>query len=632
MSGIAGIVYRDKKPVAQTILQEMAHPLASHRGKDGVSFWIEKQVGFVHLMTHDTPESLNERLPYQTADGRLAITFHGRLDNREDIYSQCELKEPITNLADSRLIIAAYQEWGESCPERLLGDFAFAIWDQSAQKLFCARDHMGVKPLFFCLTPSFFCFATEIKSILALPGISKEINEERLADFLVCVVTENRTSFFKDIFRLQPAHTLVFQDNTLKENRYWQMKPAEFTFKTDQEYEEAFLDIFTKAVHARLRSAFPVGAFLSGGLDSSSITCMAAGPLNSSFQGNLHTFSGIFDTITECDEREFFQSVLDRYPTTPHFLETDQLLPGQAFDQFAEYADEPIYGPHFFMGWGLLAQAQKAGVRVLLDGHDGDSAVSYGYGRLAELAGQGRIFQLAREYQGIKSLNPYRAVRRILALYRLLLRKKRPFPNNVSSGNAALKQNLEMCNPEFLLKSGVEERLLQLLEKMPDRSLPEAELHYLNINQPLHPYALEFLEKTSAYYGISQCFPFFDIRVIQFCLALPAEQKLRLGYNRDIVRRALQNILPNSTRYRKEKTDFSQNLLDGFHVRDRDWFLSSIDNAAKRNYDHVNINYIIGNEKEPLSPNSTLSTTELLRLLKLIAVDKWMQKISTQDK
>lgn len=630
MSGVAGIITFNKQPVDLHILEKMSRPMA-HRGSDGIYYSIVEHAGFCNLITFDTPESRFESLPYTTSDKHLTIVFHGRIDNREELFIQTGRQGTLSQIPDSQLVVAAFKRWGNDCIGKLLGDFAFAIWIHKDRTLFCGRDHMGVKPFFYRCSQSFFAFASEIKSLLQVTDCRRRIDLERVADFPVYLTTENKTTFFRDVFRLQPAHFLIVRDAKVEEKRYWSLQPAHLTLNNTQEYQEAFYHIFQDAVRVRLRSDSRVGAYLSGGLDSSSIVCMAAGPLNTFYPGKLHTYSGIFDRITECDERAYFQPVVDKFDIIPHYVQADELLPGEMFDAMVESEDEPIFSPHFFMNWSLLHMAQQGGIRVLLDGHDGDATISHGYGLLPQLALQGRILRLYRELRGFPNATRKNVVRNILYMYRGLLLSKLPFYTYTPANKSEWRRKLSFLTPECLSKTNVGNKMEKVLAELPDSYQTEEKRHRLGVTQPFHPFALEFLERAAGRFGINQYFPFFDIRLISFCLALPAEEKLHNGYNRNIVRNSLGSLLPEAIRKRKTKSIFNKNLTDAYTIRDREWLSASVENATGKVYDIINKHSVTDAYNECLGGGKTSPVMALNSILLFLALAKWLGKPENRE-
>ncbi|HEY9875190.1 MAG TPA: lasso peptide isopeptide bond-forming cyclase, partial [Candidatus Obscuribacterales bacterium] len=303
MSAIAGIYYLDNRTVDPADLKRMVDILA-HRGSDGCNIWSEGSIGFGHRMLWTTPESLLETLPLVNDTGEIVITADARIDNRDELIAVLKISDrPVEKITDSQLILSAYEQWGENCPEQLVGDFAFAIWDRRKQVLFCARDHFGVKPFYYYSSGQSFIFATEIKALLCLPDVPRRLNEVKVADYLASPTDDTAITFYKEIFRLPPAHRLTVSHEGITLQSYWSLDPSrELRLGSDEEYASAFRKLFTEAVRCRLRSAFPVGSMLSGGLDSSSITCVARQLLAGDKNSQLHTFSAIFDKMTQCDE------------------------------------------------------------------------------------------------------------------------------------------------------------------------------------------------------------------------------------------------------------------------------------------------------------------------------------------
>jgi len=226
LSAIAGIYYRDGRPVMHSNLEQMLANLA-HRGPDGAGLWSEANVGLGHRMLWTTPESLHERLPLYTQAGDLAITADARLDNRDELLTSLRLTDrPAGEISDSALILAAYQEWGDACPQKLLGDFAFAIWDGRKQHLFCARDHFGVKSFFYYASDTLMVFANEIKALLTLSDVPRRLNETRIADYLTGIFEDQTATFYQGILRLPAAHTLTIDAHSMRLKRYWVLDPT----------------------------------------------------------------------------------------------------------------------------------------------------------------------------------------------------------------------------------------------------------------------------------------------------------------------------------------------------------------------------------------------------------------------
>ena len=309
MSAIAGILYTDDHQVERADLERMVATMA-HRGVDGCGYWQTGEVGFGHRMFRTTPESLFETLPFVDEVAQLAITADARLDNRAEL--SAALGCTADGVSDSQLILLAYARWSEQCVDHLLGDFAFVVWDARRRQLFCARDHFGIRPFYYHYGPHAFHFASEVKALRCLDAVPSILNETRIAEYLVMLFDDVAATFYQGIYRLPPAHTLVIDRQGMRVRQYWSLDPSyELRLKSDAEYAEVFRATFAEAIRCRLRSAFPVGSALSGGMDSSSITCMARQLLREEGQQRrLHTFSGTYESVPVCDEQRYSREVI----------------------------------------------------------------------------------------------------------------------------------------------------------------------------------------------------------------------------------------------------------------------------------------------------------------------------------
>ena len=572
MSAIVGIYNRTGQPVGPSCLKGMTDILA-HRGPDGVGVWTSGPVGLGHRMLWTTPESLHELLPFADDTAGLTITADARIDNRDELLPLLGLPDgPTALVSDSQVILAAYQKWGEDCPNHLLGDFAFAIWDEAIQKLFCARDHFGVKPFYYYLSDEMFAFATEIKALLTLPDVPQVLNEDRIGSYLASVFDETVSTFYQKIVRLPPAYCLTVSPQQIKLECYWKLDPSKNIFLgSDEEYASQFRTIFNEAVKCRLRSVGPIGSFLSGGLDSSSIVCIARNELKA-VPKELHTFSAIFSQTPECDESLYIKTVLDKGNIQSTFLDADNLSVVSELTEMLGYADEPFFGPGLYSKWALNRLVRQEGVRVMLDGHDGDTAVSHGFGYLSELAQAGQWFALMKQLRGLAisyQTSPWTLLRSYMNGYLVqpltarfrgigLGRKVWHRLRNTDRNNVAPEVPVwDICiEPEFSKKFSLNERQRAWVQSTHSMTT-EREDHYRGLTSPMQPLALETLDKAAAAFGIETRFPFWDKRLVEFCLALPPQQKLSQGWSRIVLRRAMAGVLPPEIQWRREKTDFT---------------------------------------------------------------------------
>ena len=404
MSAIAGLCLFDGRVAERDVLTRMIGTMP-HRSSDGTGVWNAGPVGLAHGAFHTTPESLHEVLPLTNAAGTLTITADARIDNRDTLIESLSLPVASSPITDGALILAAYEAWGEACLERLIGDFAFAIWDEAEQKLFCARDHFGVKPFYYHHEPGHgFVFGTEIKAILAA-GVPGHLNETRVADYLVGLREDPEITIYEDVWRLPAAHALTVSESGLRVRRYYELAPADGVPQdaTDDWYDARFRELFTEAVRCRVRSAFPVGSQLSGGMDSSAVTCVARDVLQEEGR-DLHTFSLVFEETKACDERPYIDAVTAQGGTMPHFVSGDALGPLSNLDEVYDVLDEGLVSGTQHLVWALIQASRNVGTRVVLDGVDGDNVVSHGELYLKELVEAGDWAAFSREIKAMKVL------------------------------------------------------------------------------------------------------------------------------------------------------------------------------------------------------------------------------------
>ena len=588
MSAVVGVSNIDGKPVGRDDINRMLDCLV-HRGSNGAGIWNDGPIGLGHRLLWTTPESLEEKQPLSNRSGDLIITADARIDNREELIAALDMTGMPGSITDSQLILVAYEKWGAMCLEHLLGDFAFAVWDKRTQALFCARDHFGVKPFYYhFLSGRFFVFASEIKALLCHPEVPRRLNELRVGEYLASMFDDKAITFYAGIVRLPPAHSLYVSRNGIQLRQYWSLDPSrELRLGSDDAYAEAFRELFTGAVRCRLRTAFPVGSMLSGGMDSSSVTCVARRFLAGDGDRRLLTFSAIFDEVTQCDERQFINAVLAQRNLEPHFIHGDQLSPLADLDQVLWHQDEAFYAPNLFLTWSLYGAAKKQGVRVLLDGFDGDTTVSHGEGYLNELAYAGRWFALAKEIRAfarVFNLSSRKLLWNYARHYRLdpLISKSRALTSMLRVWQALLESILQRSNPSesrhswfatlnprFAQCIGLEERRKALRGAGSNPPRTEREMHYRNLTWGVMPFTLEVLEKAAAAFGIEPRFPFWDKRLVEFCLALPPQQKVHGGWTRIVLRRALRDILPVEIQWRGSKSNLGPNFEHGLLAYER---------------------------------------------------------------
>jgi len=307
MSGICGIINPDGVPVERRLLDDMTAMMAL-RGPDAQEVWIDGHVGFGHSLLRTAFELEHEQQPL-SLDGRIWITADARIDGQSELKRKLSVhaRSVHGDISDAALILHAYHVWGEDCLTHLIGDFAFAIWDAPRKRLFCARDHFGVKPFFYSRIGQALVFSNTLNVVRRHPKVSDTLNDLAIADFLLFHSNQDpATSAFADVQRLQQSHCLSWHAGELSIRRYWTLPASSgVRYRRKGEYVEQFREIFAVAVADRLRTD-RVAVEMSGGLDSASVAAIAAEQLTKTSRPfQLHAHTVVYDHLIPDQERRY---------------------------------------------------------------------------------------------------------------------------------------------------------------------------------------------------------------------------------------------------------------------------------------------------------------------------------------
>jgi asparagine synthase (glutamine-hydrolysing) len=571
MSAICGIFNLDGKPVSSQVMESMMAALC-HRGPDGSEVFLEGPVGLGHQMFHITPESLEEKLPYHKTDSGLIITADIRLDNRDELFPALGLTPSDLGIPDSQLALNAYEKWGSNMPNHLEGDYGIVIWDIKKRQLVIFTDPAGMRPVFYYQKGNRFIFATEIKGILAVPSLPKRLNKRFLAMNLTVPETPfalPETTFFEDISAMTAASVMVISSKGIDIRRHWIPDISRrIAFKTENEWTEAFQELFFNVVNARMRSAFPVVSLLSGGLDSSAVTAFASEILKRQGQ-RLRTFSAVLPdgySGSGTDER-YFIDLFNEYDNIDMKYITDEWRgPFDDLDLLIQGGESPFYTSRHFLYTAFSHAAREQGARVILDGCFGEMGPSFhGDGCLAELLLKGRLFELTREVVLRSRRENRRAVGIIkgeiikpILPVRLQARITPRFDTTEMSRNMPVQKefiNRWVGESEI---AGIQKGLQSLLYTHP--------IHRRNQGGVFQRKKSCFTHSGfNGYEHIVSCYPFADRRIIEFCLASPEWIKVRNGYKRYMIRAGMKGLAPSEIRWRTTKEPFSPDYHDRYN-------------------------------------------------------------------
>lgn len=558
MSGIFGIVHFDGRPVAAPELDPMAREMA-HRGPDGVNTYSDGAFGMGQLMLRTTPEALEEILPRQDPLSGLVITADARLDNRLELIRNLRVDE--STVTDSDLILTAYRRWGEACVDYLLGDFAFAIFDPHDRRLFLARDHMGLRPIYYYLSDRTFVFASSARGVVTAPGVPCEIDEGRIADYLLPELEgiNQVCTFFHGVKRLPPAHLGVLEDARFRLVHYWQPDAEhEIRLASDEDYADALEEVLSRAVNDRLRCNGRLGSMLSGGVDSSTIVGLARGTLKTEGRPELRTYSAVSDSPDSLETR-FIQQVLDHGGLDPVLLGKEQLeaqMP-RLMDIFGRLED-PFDG-FMIMQMMIYLAAFDGGTDVVLDGVDGDIVASLTRFYPAWLLSAGKWRSFVHETKGswanfhLKEEPLYRTYKRFVAFYLISSVNEGSLYQRYSRRKTVQKLEKSIVSETLTERAHVLERLLEY-QVLCRYKLSEGlrRSHGKRIVAPYLSAGIERYGRVAAACGIENRSPFLDKRVIELCLSMPWQQKVRNGWPKYTLRKLAERVAPQAVAWRKE--------------------------------------------------------------------------------
>jgi asparagine synthase (glutamine-hydrolysing) len=378
MSGIVGIVNFDGAPVDPELMRRMTE-FMTFRGPDEQRIWVDGNVGFGHTLLRTTFESEHEHQPF-ALDDRIWIVADARVDAQADLIAKLTSHgEPVEHgVPDVELLLRAYRVWGEQCVEHLLGDFTFAVWDQTRRHLFLARDHLGVKPLFYARRGQTVIFSNTLECIRRHPAVSDRLNDLAIADFLLFDINQDpTTTTFADVQRIPPAHHATCSINGFNTSRYWVMPIDDpIHFKRAEDYTDRFRELLDSSVNDRLRTN-KLSILMSGGLDSPSLAATASKILrNRSSDFEVHAFTAVIDGI-DGDERHYAQLVADALNIPIHVQDRSDTLIDLNWPDRAGSTSEPAFNVMNAATYREQHLSISKYSRVLFYGEGPDDALHY---------------------------------------------------------------------------------------------------------------------------------------------------------------------------------------------------------------------------------------------------------------
>jgi asparagine synthase (glutamine-hydrolysing) len=574
MCAIAGIYnFKSLEPVSRRLLKAMTDTMV-HRGPDDEGFYCSGPVGLGHRRL-SIIDLAGGHQPIANEDETVWVVFNGEIYNFGDLHDQLVKKGHIFKTrSDTEVIVHLYEEEGEKCFEKLRGMFAVAIWDGRNRKLLLARDRVGKKPLFYFYDGCRIAFASEMKAILELPGVPREIDPQAVSDYFSFLYVPAPKSIFRNIRKILPGHYLVVSRDSILETEYWDLTFNHTEERSEEQWCERILETYREAVSVRLMSEVPLGAFLSGGVDSSSVVALMTGLVD----GRVTTCSIGFEE-EEFNELRYASEIASRFKTDhhEHMVRADAVA---IVEKLVWHYDEPFADSSAVPTY-YVSKAAREHVTVALSGDGGDE----------NFAGYRRYYFDQRE-NWIRSWLPA-GIRQpvfgaLASLYPKadwaprVFRGKATFQNLARCPVAAYFRSVSGCTPELkidLLHRDITHQLrgydsLDVLREYYEKSDTEdllSRVQYVDIKTYLTDDILAKVDRASMAVSLEVRAPILDHKLMELAASIPSSLKLRGMNGKYIFKGSLQDTLPKSALNRKKM---------GFGVPLAQWFRNDLKELA----------------------------------------------------
>jgi len=577
MSDFFGIISRKKQPIQEAWLVNTQRALATWK-PDESDILCKAHVGLGQNTLRITPESYFEHLPQSRQ--HLSIVANARIDNRDELLKLLEVPKAEV-ITDASIILTAYQKWGTGCADRLIGEFAFAIWDEQEQNLFCAKDALGIRPLYYHADSEFLIVSTEIKGIFASGLAPKRLNKLMLAVHLSAYKAEQAQTVYDNVLSLRGGHWLLYKNGTIRTARYWNptIKP-ELRLSNNREYEEAFSEKLQLAVKRRMRAVGAVGSLMSGGLDSTAITGIALKE-NPDKPLSIQSWAYAEDTVQDLpDDRPYVEEFLKFHGPGNYQHAYIHGLDGyfKYLPHFQSYSDQPYLDMELPARFNSYEQFQKDNVRLILSGTGGDQFATYNaFEYPFHLLSQSRFLKLFKTLQSIRKqeINTWKntIARHLVYPYRAVRAGQEPWGRgHPHAGRNFLDQRAGklFVNPQLLKETSFTEfiRDHEALRNLPS-ALDNPLKNGLLMNLHYSGMEISFNQRynLSQAYQMQYTYPMLDRDLVSFLLSLPVDQFHQHGFGRSMVRRSMRKFVPQKISLKKEKIGSAPFIRN---IRDRD--------------------------------------------------------------
>ncbi len=570
----------------------------SHRGPDDEGLFIDPEncVGLGHRRLSIIDLSKAAVQPMSNEDDTLWIVFNGEIYNHAEIRPQLEAlgRKFKTHHSDTEVILQGYAEWGKDILPKLRGMFAFAIWDKKKGKLWIARDRLGVKPLYYTFQNGFFLFASEIKALLAFPGVPRRVHEKALYDSLTFLVSPAPQTLFEGIHKLPAAHTLTIdRDGNHTTLRYWNPFDGkhELPQKTEKEWEKDIIDNLRESIRYRMVSDVKFGVFLSGGIDSSTNVALMAELMDRP----VETFSIGFENSPKFNELKFARLIADKYKTNHHetILKARELV--DFLPKLVHHQDEPIVDPVCVPVYFVSKLAKESGTTVCQVG-EGSDELFCGYPYWGQTLGSQPWVKAYQYFPRPVRTMIWKSCNALLSpsfkgMTRLdLLRRASVGETSFWGGAEAFQETYKkrLLNAEFLKRLGgyssyepIRQLQMEFFDDAPEGADYLHWMTYLDLRLRLPELLLMRVDKMTMATAVESRVPFLDQKFVNLAMGIPQSLKYKNKTLKYLLKKAVGPILPPEI-INRPKQGFGVPVADWFQNLLLDWSHKKILDFAKR--------------------------------------------------
>tara|TARA_B100002019_G_scaffold209719_1_gene182318 strand:+ start:36 stop:1904 length:1869 start_codon:yes stop_codon:yes gene_type:complete len=621
MSFVSGIISYKKNEEHLNKFEKYAGNLKNYvfdgteRVKDN-DFYLLK-----HFVVHRTEDQNKKHILYDS-DTNNYFVINGRIDNIRQLRGELKIESNDKFVSDVDLLRIGFKAKGKKFLNSLNGSFVIIIFNKISKKLICCSDHIRSKPLYYHLSENYFIFSNEISLISRFIAEKLKVNKARVIDHLITLYGEKNETFYENICKLNRSEIIEVNHKKITSEDYFAFNPYQVSkFSKLEECANAFEEIFNEVIEDQIYGLERVGSKLSGGVDSSGITSVIA----KNFNINLIAYSAYFKNLDhhdhqKTDESKYIEAILKK-----HSIKSEEIYLDAASTNPLNYINK-YYSqatPHLnrYFEVEILKKAKSCNEKVLFDGFDGDSVLSYGFEYFFELGNKFKLVELCKQAKAFHKNKSY-----FFILKHYVLKQHIPYITNLYY---SLKQNLQINLRNGLVRKSIKNYKFKdisknLIDYRNKRNIaPVQKYHLRTLEWPVWDLGLECADQDQNYTGVEERYPFFDKRIMEFCLSVPGKYRINNGINRYYYREALKSYLPAICKNRLTKANISP-LVVNFLGKNKHNIHKSIKDSPIDSY--IDINFFEKNILKPFSNGENKVALSQL-IFQIYSLSQWLKKI-----